>query len=407
MTYRNAYSPRREGPSRAYRSSYGGVGSSRLGMGPATRAPTSAGGFLGSPQRGPFRPIPLPRGRSVPAVPAALRNAVSRAGGSRGAAAYYLVRYGLFGPWLDEEYGEITGNPNPDYYPDAADGWVLLCQSVPPPSENLRKVGVNPPALVGSGTVVSGTCNVSAVNRANAPDQVTIPATATRFQRVASTQPFPNQNGRPFLIYTNPGGSTVPVVYGPQVRTLPMDMGTPAPDTFTKMQPHPKPGGGVAGVYTPGINRGIEFTRGRIRPSGPHRPVPPGRGEREKKVEVNLPRGMASVTRKFHSLTEVQDAANCLFGALPKAAQGGAFGAPGAGLTGPGKGIGLHEKMYRVFANWNHIDWEKAITCLVANEVEDRVVGGLLGKSGKAFTKAYGKRPGPLNPRGVGVRTPR
>lgn len=388
--YKNAYAARSSEPrSRNYRSSPGGVGSGRLGMGRAGSQGRGAGSFFGGPSNAPKRPIPLPRGSSVPRVPFRLP------GGPAGAAAYWIVRFGLFGPWFDDEYGEIKQDAGSDYYPDSGDGWTLACRTAPNPLETFRKEGINPGAGVGSADVTPGICNVSSINRANAFPETTVPPGSTLLQRVCAGLPYnpanpPSRNGRVYerWVNGNPGGSTQPVVFGEKTAPLPMDLSWPEPDTFTKMQPQTK--GSSVGPYVPGYNGGIEFTPGGgVRPSGPHKPVPPRAGTQERKYDVPWPAALAA--KGFHTLTEIGDAAECLFEALPKKVQGDRRYKAG----------GLAGKVRAIVENASLINWHGAVMCLIANQAEDRLIGGLSGGAGKAFTKATGHRPAPLGPRGV------
>lgn len=388
-SFRNAYSASSGfdsgGRSRSYRSSYGGVGSGRLGMGRGARGGKGAGGFFGAGGRGPFRPIPLPRGRSVPSIP--LGRAVSRAGGVYGAVAYYVVKQLAMTVFLDSVYGWIDTPGDGTYEVGNYAGWNVLCSTDPNnfPTEFQRKLGYTPPP-VGGVNLASTNCTVSGPNRANAPWGSAIPAGRTRVVLSQAAPPNLPNTGRPFEIWTRATPSPVAIPYSAPQVAIPLAMEYPEPPTYRKMQP----GGGVKPPYFPGVNAGVEFSGGGWRPSGPHKPVPPRPGEREVKVNVPLPRGMRETTKAFHNLTEVQDAAECLFKALPAAIRRKYSG-------------GLHMKIAAVTRHMGQIDWSSAVMCLVANEIEDRAVGGLTGRAGEAFRKNpyTSNRPAPLGPRGA------
>lgn len=391
--FRNAYTAS-SGGGRSRNLRVGSPGT--MGFQPGRRASSFPGArSRAAPSTGGIRPVlrgrsGIPRTSSGPlggaAAGAAARRALGRLGGPYGAAAYYLVKFLYDQYFLDETYGLIDDGPA-DYYPSAADGWVQICVSTPPAAEIQRKIGSNPNVLPAVSVVA---CNVSTVNTANAPYGADVPAGSTDFQKVCSGAAWPNRNGRVFERWARPGGSTAPIVFGPATKTLPMAMALPDLEPHTELQPNP--GGAASGPYIPGYNGGVEFGPGGPRPAPPHVPRPPRPGEREIKAQVPWPAGLAA--KGFHTLTEIMDAADCLFNALP-------------GKTRRRYPGGLHNKVRAIAENSDQIDWGSAIQCLVANQVEDAIVGGLAGRAGRAYTRATGgRRPAPLNPRGLGpIRT--
>lgn len=312
----------------------------------------------------------------------------------RGPGWHGLLASLVWNIWLSRQIGDVydwarwpNGGPS-DY---DLTGWNVLCSSDPGnfPTEPVFKVGINPGALVGSTNVTQGTCGVSSLNRANAADGVTIPAGATLFQRVQSTQPLPNRNGRPFVIATFPGGSVDPVPFGPGKSAAPLpDAAPPAAEETEKSNGEPLQGGSPAVGAQPSIDFDFGSGGGSTVTPGWHFPVPPGRGEKEEKIKLGKGGAVGDL---FGTVTEIGDAVSCLF----KAA------------GGKGK-AGLPEKTAFVAKNFDITDPSMvaaAIKCLALNHLEDMVIGKFGQAADKAFVKAQlslGGKPA----RGVTIKRP-
>lgn len=120
-------------------------------------------------------------------------------------------------------------------------------------------------------------------------------------------------------------------------------------------------------------------------PNGPPPTLtPPSRGTRERKIRIWTPT-MSAVQNAFHAISEVADAVNCLFEALPAGAQG-PDPAPGTGRT-------LQSKMAAVYWNLPSVDWPAAMQCLLANEIEDAAVGrfNAAARTGLRHAAGYGR----------------
>lgn len=161
-------------------------------------------------------------------------------------------------------------------------------------------------------------------------------------------------------------------------RPVPRPIGADAPVTGPGTDPGTDPGHSVpdpGGSAPPG-------TVTRTWPSHPRQRPP--RRTKERKVK-------SRALRFFDLVSEAGDAVDCFYKALPKATRkkwdkkqsrsskmGENFGQYGFG--------GADYKLPALYHNWDAVDLRKAMTCLVTNEIEDRIIGKIAAKSrGTAF----------------------
>lgn len=120
--------------------------------------------------------------------------------------------------------------------------------------------------------------------------------------------------------------------------------------------------------------------RGRGTPSAP-RPRPPGARTRERKSKTNLQR----VLRFFDAVSETAELFGAFYDALPQDVKSkwkcnelsrglldsaGQYGISGADC-----------KARALWHNWHHVDIEQALKNVVANEIQDRVIGAIAANS--------------------------
>jgi len=98
--------------------------------------------------------------------------------------------------------------------------------------------------------------------------------------------------------------------------------------------------------------------------------VPPGRGEREKKVRF-APPWLAIPLRAALFATEAIDFIEAIWKAIPKHLRMGRKTTP-------------QDMLSDIYNHWHHIQWTDALLNLVYNELEDRVIGKVAGTASKA-----------------------
>lgn len=205
----------------------------------------------------------------------------------------------------------------------------------------------------------------------------------------------------------------------PQWRESP----APAPEKTTK----PSPGPERAPIVNPGPVPGkqIEVTpetkpEHELQPPPPHRPVREREGkERKWRVPMNHP-----LQQFWGTLTEAGDLIDALYDALPCEARGGKRikvaagggggrvpGVPTATFSFKGKGpktvevcafapkLLMHEKVELILRNLDKIDMTEAFKNVIANQIEDFV----LGKAGKLANDAVVKSGYWTSPMGIGA----
>lgn len=108
--------------------------------------------------------------------------------------------------------------------------------------------------------------------------------------------------------------------------------------------------------------------------NGPPKPPPYPKPQKGREKKFILGKGMA---RFLSFITETGDVIDCLWAGLPAASKFMAYSAKGGRL-------GKADKAVAVYDGWHGIDWGKVATCIVANEIEDRVYGNLGRWTGRA-----------------------
>jgi hypothetical protein len=101
---------------------------------------------------------------------------------------------------------------------------------------------------------------------------------------------------------------------------------------------------------------------GRFRKST-HTNAPPPAGVKEKKGAVVF--GPGGAGKVYGLVTEAADAIKCVYNSLPKKVRAQR---KGQHRTGP-------NMLSDIWDHWNEVDVEKAIKCLVLNEMTDRAIG--------------------------------
>lgn len=143
------------------------------------------------------------------------------------------------------------------------------------------------------------------------------------------------------------------------------------PDYVVAPRPEAMPGLNPPVYLIPIVNRlpHRSVSNGPKRNNNPlalRNPGRPPRGTKERKVKSNIGKLAGALSNIFHTLTEAGDFVGSIFDATGTAAQR--------------KDVkGLHNKMAFIVANFDDIDWKQAIINLINNEVEDRVIGKIMG----------------------------
>lgn len=122
----------------------------------------------------------------------------------------------------------------------------------------------------------------------------------------------------------------------------------------------------------------------------PHRPGRPPyhRNVPDRKPKINMPPWLFGLMRAYHGGTEVMEAFDCMFDALPAEVRGDHI--PGSEWGHGGKVSGL-DKIGAVLGNLGAVDWGEATKCLIYNQlIEDKAVGAFMRKLGSNFQAAGG-----------------
>ncbi len=141
-----------------------------------------------------------------------------------------------------------------------------------------------------------------------------------------------------------------------------------------------------------------------------HKLAPPPPGTREKKVRGLIAAG-SPLARALSYTTESLDVLYCLYDALPskfrRSNRGSGPGLMRSGSAAPRRSPGgatrthrtikrppPHEAFGRILRGLGEMDFTDVGVCLVMNEIEDRIIGGLAGAAGKEFGQAAFKYGG-------------
>jgi len=128
-----------------------------------------------------------------------------------------------------------------------------------------------------------------------------------------------------------------------------------------------------------------QFPRGPVRfPPGINRPRPPGAGTKERKV---LSPYLYRLLRFYHEAGEALDIVDCLYDALPKDAKAKTpryQNKKGEWVNGK---ITTKSKMKAIYNNFDKpgLDMGGLTKCLIANEIEDQIVGRIMSGSAGAI----------------------
>lgn len=149
------------------------------------------------------------------------------------------------------------------------------------------------------------------------------------------------------------------------------------PETLFPQQPQPQP---QAVPYTALPHRPAHPQVTTVTSGGgsPRLPTyvyrsPPGKRQKERKLQTNLPGIVLAIQKLGHGVTEALDAIDAIFDALPKARQKGA--------TTP------QAKLMRIYRYFDEIDMNAAMLNLIANHVSDAVLGRVSGGAQKYATE--------------------
>lgn len=166
----------------------------------------------------------------------------------------------------------------------------------------------------------------------------------------------------------------------PSNRPEPSGWATHNPSLVVELTPghgtglNPRPSPGAASSPTP--SQPIQPYRPGVREEpGTHRPTRPGRRMKETKVRARNAFVIA-MWKAIGQFTEALDASECLHRALPKKTQRRLFKERGFRAPTPS------EKASEIYANWEHVDQNNALTCILQSNFEDRVWAALKTKGG-------------------------
>lgn len=144
------------------------------------------------------------------------------------------------------------------------------------------------------------------------------------------------------------------------------------------------------------VNNRVNDPLGSQRTNGDKKPTftvrePPKSGDREKKLSANAVSAVLALQRVAHGVTEAIDVIDAVHKALPKKLQAKAH------FNGKWYNASPQAKAAAIYANWNAINFNKAVINLIVNDLGDRVIG----RSNAAANKALNNSPiGRIN-RGV------
>lgn len=118
-----------------------------------------------------------------------------------------------------------------------------------------------------------------------------------------------------------------------------------------------------ANFTAPGMNPG---------PVTPHKPVPPGKGVKERKTRLR--KGAAAVLKAAYTASEAIDAIDAVHDALPSKYQ-----AP--------KGATPQEKLAAIYRHSDKLDMNEVVLNLIKNHIIDYVIGSASGRAGDFLGK--------------------
>lgn len=177
----------------------------------------------------------------------------------------------------------------------------------------------------------------------------------------------------------------------PNPRRSPSEQDDRGPRNNPRTRPGARPGSSPAPYSPPGVGtnpQGYPQVGGNPQASAPnvsvgpngakasapgHRREPPKRNEKEDKVRALGPVASA-ISKAFQEMTEINDAIDSLYDSIP---------AKYRMKYRPGKPIADYEKAIHVAKNWMHVDTAKALTNIIKNQAEDKVIGGLNANAAK------------------------
>lgn len=198
--------------------------------------------------------------------------------------------------------------------------------------------------------------------------------------------------------YTPVGVPSVPIPTGPIVETMPLPIEVapiPAPVRWVdpdvvpplhpeaepwappvgvpRPRPNPEPSPGTEPAVSPAPYPGLATdhvvnSEPRIRAGYAYNRRPPPPGEKEQKLITQVPPG--ALSRALNAATEGADLIDCLHAGLP----------PG----GASRRATPQEKLVDLWDRFGEMDWGKALSACIQNEVEDRLFGAI----GRAQAKA-------------------
>lgn len=399
--------PYRSGADGAAGEFYGG--GSRLGM--TGQSDPEAGRYFGADyQAGAFDPYDGMYGEGttsgrVPSIPW---------GGSplgQGAADYAARGIGgpvAFATMLTMHFANMAAqsvvwakwrHDQPGGYSFPAGPWTIVCSQDPAlhPEQPIFFVGDDSdPALPVNGYF----CNNGGAHAWNKDWGATIPAGVTFAQLSQQNVRDPVlRDARTFLLAGTTTGqpSTAPIPFAPGQKVMPLPLSAPAPAAYKEV----RHGGVARRELSRGLQAATNFEFGHGAPPGggksdtPHAPAPPPPGEKEKKFQLG--KGGA-VGDAFGFVTEVEDAADCLIDAIYN-------NKPHAGHLTKSP-FGKAQFIAKNFDLSNSQMVEDAISCMIKNEIGDKIIGKLNQAAGKAFGKASGAPRGPGIKRGPGFGVP-
>lgn len=174
--------------------------------------------------------------------------------------------------------------------------------------------------------------------------------------------------------YLWPGNTAAPPSTSPQLVPVPRPAVAPAALPRYRPREEPVPLARAAPLIRPGV--GFD-----VFPGAPPRPVEvkptkPPRGTREVKATGAAARAVAIVNAAFNSATEVADVLAIFWEHV-------------ADVT-PGRDRTFWDTMTQMAENpdlWAQVDWEQVVADMVANEIEDQIVGRLHGAKRKLQTE--------------------
>lgn len=171
----------------------------------------------------------------------------------------------------------------------------------------------------------------------------------------------------------------------PGVRPLPVPVPVPLP--YPQPGPNPQPG-----PVAPPVQVFPTPAPGRPNPAPKpsHAPRPPTRGEKESKMTV-MGQGAPIVLWAINAASETGDAIDAIWWALPAK-----YRTPPTWNGERWVKAGAAQQARDLYQNYQHVNWEKAMKNLVANQVSDFVAGKMGRATGEASRRlGFGLEVGP------------